>query len=287
MKKILTITILIITIMVTSGCNLIKNNLNTSKICTTIYPIQFLVEKLYGSHSKIESIYPTGADLNTYKLTSKQIKEYSKNDLFIYNGLTNEKNIAKNLRNENKNLFIIDIAEGFNYKYDIKELWMSPINYLMLAKNIKQGLNDYLKSSILKEEINENYNELDEKLSLMDADLRSIAAQAKKKNTETLIVTDDLFTYLQNYGFKIISLDPDTRTKTTISYAKESIKDIDHICIIVLDNKADQEISEFITNNGLKQININSMMDKPSHNENYLTQMQTFIDQIKNNCLKD
>ena len=47
------------------------------------------------------------------------------------------KTIAKNLINKNKNLLIIDVSNGLSYKNGVKELWMSPNNYLMLAKNIK------------------------------------------------------------------------------------------------------------------------------------------------------
>ena len=279
--------IVLILLVFTTGCSFVKDNLENAKICTTIYPIQFLTNKLYSEHSTIESIYPQGADINNYHLTNKQIKEYAKNDLFIYNGLTNEKKIAKNLINENKNLLIIDIANGLNYKYDIKELWMSPNNYLMLAKNIKEGLNDYLKSSIIKKDVNKNYNELAEKLSLMDADLRSIAKEASKNNKDTLIVNDDLFYYLQDYGFKVISLDPDTRTESTISNVNNGLKKKQYKSIIILDNNIDDEINKIIDEHKISQIHISSMIDKPTNNDNYLMQMQAFIDSIRNLCIKD
>ena len=287
MKKKFMLIIVLILLVFTTGCSFVKDNLENAKICTTIYPIQFLTNKLYSEHSTIESIYPQGADINNYHLTNKQIKEYAKNDLFIYNGLTNEKKIAKNLINENKNLLIIDIANGLNYKYDIKELWMSPNNYLMLAKNIKEGLNDYLKSSIIKKDVNKNYNELAEKLSLMDADLRSIAKEASKNNKDTLIVNDDLFYYLQDYGFKVISLDPDTRTESTISNVNNGLKKKQYKSIIILDNNIDDEINKIIDEHKISQIHISSMIDKPTNNDNYLMQMQAFIDSIRNLCIKD
>ena len=286
-KRFIYMIVIIIMTILTTGCSFVKDNLENAKICTTIYPVQFLTDKLYGEHSTIESIYPQGADIDNYRLTSKQIKEYAKNNLFIYNGLTNEKNIAKNLINKNKNLLIIDIANGLNYKYDLKELWMSPYNYLMLAKNIKEGLNDYLKSSIIKKEVNKNYNELAEKLSLMDADLRSIAREANKNNKETLLVTDDLFYYLQDYGFKIVSLDPDTRTESTINNVNNDLKKKKYNAIIILDNTIDDEINNIIDKHKISQVNISSMIDEPENNDNYINQMQTFIDSIRNLCIKD
>ena len=72
-------------------------------IYTTVYPIEYLTESLYSDYATISSIYPSGADVSNYSLTDKQIKEYAKGDLFIYNGLGNEKNIAKDLINRNDN----------------------------------------------------------------------------------------------------------------------------------------------------------------------------------------
>ena len=139
MKKIF---LLILSLFLLTGCSLKKDNLENATIYTTIYPIKYLTEFMYKDYSTIESIYPAGADVTTYELTDKQIKNYAKGDLFIYNGLSNEKTITKNLINKNRNLLIIDVSNGLSYTYGIKELWMSPNNYLMLAKNIKDVVFD-------------------------------------------------------------------------------------------------------------------------------------------------
>lgn len=68
-----------------------KDNLENATIYTTIYPIKYLTEFMYKDYGTIESIYPSGADVYNYELTDKQIKKYAKSDLFIYNGLSNEK----------------------------------------------------------------------------------------------------------------------------------------------------------------------------------------------------
>ena len=146
MKKIF---LLILSLFLLTGCSLKKDNLENATIYTTIYPIKYLTEFMYKDYSTIESIYPAGADVTTYELTDKQIKNYSKGDLFIYNGLSNEKTITKNLINKNRNLLIIDVSNGLSYTYGIKELWMSPNNYLMLAKNIRDYLKEYLDSKII------------------------------------------------------------------------------------------------------------------------------------------
>ncbi len=286
MKKIILLTF---ALLLLTGCDLQKDNLEDAKIYTTIYPIKYLTEKLYSNQATIESIYPAGADVNTYKLTKKQIKEYAKADLFIYNGLSSEKNITKNLINENKNLLIIDVAGGLSYNYDIKELWLSPNNYLMFAKNIKDYLKEYLSSKIIADELAKNYDELAEKLSLMDADLREIGKKASQSGTNTLVVSDNVFRFLENYGFNIVSLDEKTLTETSRSSIASSFKKGTYKYILVLDNNYTDNINNIIKEYEAKAVDVNSMTNISSTDDtnDYLTVMQEFIDNIRNICIVD
>ena len=275
-------------LLLLSGCSLNKDNLENAQIYTTIYPIKYLTEFLYKDYATIESIYPSGADVLDYELTDKQIKKYSKADLFIYNGLSNEKNITKNLINKNKNLLIIDVSNGLSYTYGVKELWMSPNNYLMLAKNIKDYLKEYLKSKIIIQYVDEKYEELSEILSLKDADLRSIGKEASSKGNNTLVVSDNTFKFLENYGFNIVSLDEETLTESSLNAIQSNFKKKQYSTIFVLDNNYTDNINDLIKKYGAKTIDIKSMINIDSTNtDDYLTVMQEFIDNIRNVCNVD
>lgn len=286
LKKIL---LLGISALLLTGCTLQKDSLDDATIYTTIYPITYLTNYLYSEHGTIESIYPAGADVNNYSLTDKQIKKYSKGDLFIYNGLSNEKNTAKDLIKKNKNLLIIDVTNGLNYTYDIKELWMSPNNYLMLAKNIKDYLNEYLESSIIKESIDTLYNELSENLSIKDAELRAIGEEAKENGTNTLIVSDDALKFLENYDFNIISLDEESLTTESFEAIENAFKKKTYKNILVLDNNYTDNINNLIDNYKANSIDVYSLtnIDDTENIEDYLTNMQNLIDNIKNLCNAD
>lgn len=286
MKKIL---LIVTTILLLTGCNLKKDNLENSTIYTTIYPIKYLTEFLYKDYANIESIYPAGADVTNYSLTEKQINKYAKADLFIYNGLSNEKNITKNLINKNRNLLIIDVSNGLSYTYGVKELWMSPNNYLMLAKNIKDYLKEYLQSSIITENVDHKYNELAEILSTKDADLREIGKKAMENGTNTLVVSDNVFRFLENYGFNIISLDEETLTESSLNSIKNSFKKKKYKNILVLDNNYTDNIKNIINDSKAKAIDVKSMMNTDANNntEDYLTVMQDLIDNIRNLCIVD
>lgn len=277
---------MLIPLMFLTGCNLKKDNLESATIYTTIYPIKYLTEFLYKDYATIESIYPSGADVVSYELTSKQIKKYAKADLFIYNGLSNEKTITKNLINKNKNLLIIDVSNGLSYTYGVKELWMSPNNYLMLAKNIKDYLKEYLDSKIIANYVDQKYEDLAEILSLKDAELRSIGKEAKEKGTNTIVVSDNVFKFLENYDFNVVSLDEETLTEGTLNSIRNNFKKENYNTILVLDNNYTDNINSIINDYKAKAIDVKSMINVDSDNtDDYLTVMQDLIDNIRNICL--
>src|SRR5699024_3893662 len=55
-------------------------------VYTSIYPIQFLAEKIAGDTAHVTSIYPPGVDAHTYEPTSREVTEIAKSDAFIYLG---------------------------------------------------------------------------------------------------------------------------------------------------------------------------------------------------------
>lgn len=284
--KLKKIILMLIPLMFLTGCNLKKDNLESATIYTTIYPIKYLTEFLYKDYATIESIYPSGADVVSYELTSKQIKKYAKADLFIYNGLSNEKTITKNLINKNKNLLIIDVSNGLSYTYGVKELWMSPNNYLMLAKNIKDYLKEYLDSKIIVNYVDQKYEDLAEILSLKDAELRSIGKEAKEKGTNTIVVSDNVFKFLENYDFNVVSLDEETLTEGTLNSIKNNFKKGNYNTILVLDNNYTDNINSLVKDYKAKTIDVKSMINVDSDNtDDYLTVMQDLIDNIRNICL--
>ena len=83
------------------GC-LKRDKYDNININVTSYPIEYITNYLYGDYSKVNMIYPSDVDVNNYELSPKQIKDYAKADMFIYNGLSKEKNIAASLLNKNK-----------------------------------------------------------------------------------------------------------------------------------------------------------------------------------------
>lgn len=286
MKKAFMTGLLCGLVLFTSGC-LEKNNLDNAKIYTTVYPIQYFTEVLYGSHSSISSIYPDGANVDSYRLTEKQQGTYSKADVFIYNGLTDEKQIAKDFSNRNRKLQIIDVAYGLKYKYGIEELWLSPSNALMLANNIKNNLETFIGSKFINEEIETNYKNLEETLSLKDAELRNIAKIASENGRNTLVVSSNMFRFLEDYGFQIITLE--NTNENGINILKKNFKNGTYKYLFVKNTEETSEIVNSLKSSGATVVSIPTMTtlsdENRKNNDNYFILMQEFIENIKNAVL--
>ena len=195
--------ILMITLFFITGC-FKKDSLEDVTIYTTNYPIEYITQRLYGTHASIFSVYPNDVDIKTYELNDKQLSDYSKGRLFIYNGISNEKNYALAMLNNNKKLLIIDAAMDMSFTNKEEEIWLDPSNFLMMARNVKEGFKEYITNTYMEKEIDENYDKLKIDISEIDAEINLIVENASNK---TIVVADDLFLFLEKYGLNVLSLE--------------------------------------------------------------------------------
>ena len=278
MKLIRSLVVLFITLILLTGC-FKRDNMDDISIAVTKYPIEYLVKNIYGFNSTVSSVYPVGSDVDTYTLSKKQLRKYSTNDIFVYNGLTDEKKIAAGLLNYNSSIKIIDVAKGLNDTYEEEELWLSPSNYLMLAQNIKDSLLSYTNSTILKQEINDAYEELKLNISMLDANIKVIAENA---NNKTIIVGNDLFKFLEKY---VLSIDESKNKKSDYQEAKNLVSNKSNSYVFVLEKSVNDENVAKLKNAGASIVSIKSLksltQDEINDGYDYLQYMNTFIDDLK------
>jgi len=239
MKKI-KIFIIVVLLFISTGC-LKEDSFEDIKVYTTVYPIEYITNYLYSEHSTIYSIYPDGIDINSYELSDKQIKNYSSSDLYVFNGLVlGQENLLK-MFNYNSKLKIIDATNTMEYKSNMLELWIDPSNFLMMCKNIKNGLQEYIDTKYLDAEIENKYDELAISVSNIDASLKLLSESI---NNNTIVTDSDALKFLEKYGFNVISLDSDTVTDKNISQAITFLSSANYKYIYVLD---ESNVSDIVT----------------------------------------
>ena len=281
MKRIFKGLLLLVAVLGLSTACFKRDDMENITIYTTVYPITYIINSLYGNYSTINSIYPNDIDINNYEFTDKQISDFADSNMFIYNGLSNEKEIARKLINKNKNLKIIDVSYGLkleNSDENPAELWMSPNNYLMLATTVKNNLVDFITNTYIKEEIEKNYKKIQVDISLIDAELRSVGSASKDKGKNTIIVSSNMFKYLENYGFNVISLED---SKNVTNELKNNFQNKTYEYIFIEDNKTNDTIDSLVKDYDAKTISVNTMTvlsdDEVKNNENYINITRSFI----------
>ena len=284
--KLCVLTLLIV--FMTSCVKVKINEFENSNIITTSYPLVFFTNSLYGDHAKVKSIYPNETNPNTLKFNDKQLDNFASNNLYIYLGQDSEQSkIAIELKNKNPNILLIDAGVGINTN-SRQELLLNPSNILMMAKNIKKGLEEYINNTYISKNIEKNLNDLNVKISEIDAELRLTYTNSKYK---TLVVTSNSLKFLEKYGFEVVSLDKLTRTNEDINYFKQLVKKGLVNYIYSLENIEDDDvITNLIRTTGVKKLTIRSLDtitdEEEKLNKNYYQIMNENIDLIKKETYK-
>lgn len=277
--------ILLSTILLLSGCTFFKRDtMEDINIITTIYPLEYLTNSIYGQSSIVNSIYPDDVNVDSYKLTDKQIKDTSEKDLFIYMGLTKDSDIAVELININKNLKLIDATFGMEYKQDISELWLNPSNLLMILQNIKNGLDEYIDNAYLKLEINDKFNDVKLELSELDATIKTTIENATKK---TIYTNDNSLLFLEKYGLKVIVVNENIELyEKHLALLNEVIANNKITYFFRLeDTELPKEVKKLVDDNKVKEIefrNLKNITDNERNNkQNYINITEKNIEVLK------
>lgn len=277
MKKISLITILCILVLTCTGCK--QDDMEDIDVVVTNYPNEYITSKLYGDHANLESIYPDGVSIDSFKVTNKKKDDYAKSGLFIYNGLIKkERNLALDLLDRNGDLKIIDTAYSLDETESEEELWLNPSELLMMAKNIELGLNEYVTSTYLKKEIDKNYESLKVTLSELDADYREAVNDTDDKE---IVVNSEKLKFLEKFGMTVYVIDDEASDKTIAEVSdlmqKEKISYIYNFKDDTLSNNSKNLLSKY---NNVKEVSLHKI-DNLTDNER--ESGKTYVSLMKDN----
>ncbi len=289
------ILILIMTLTLLSGCklNIDTDSMKDIKVYTTIYPIRYLIDSLYGTNSTIYSIYPSGVEPKDFQISDKKLEEYSQADLFVFNSLDKERDYAVKMINKNKKLKIIDVSMGMTYDNDVAELWLNPYNYLMMAQNTKNGLLEYISNPYLitNDEgtgVEDKYETLKYDLSRLDADIKETISLS---SYDTIVVDNDVFNFLSKYNLNVISLEEDDKlTDIKINEVKKLINEGKIKYIYSSKTETNNTCKKLIEDYGVELVTFNTMETVDggitNSNENYVTVMNNNLELLNKELYK-
>ena len=288
MKKLFGILLVLTLVFMSTGC-IKRDSMEDITIYTTNYPSEYITKRLYGDFSTVKSIYPDGVNINSYKLTDKQLEDYSNSDLFVFNGLSDEKNYVEPMRKINKNLKIIDTTLSMEYSDSVEQLWLDPSNFLMMAQNVKTGFGEYIDSYYLINKIEEKYEELKIEASNLDAKIKDTVSNG---NSKAIVVSDNMFKYLEKYGVTVYSLDEEN-TDINAVY-NEVLRMIQSGAIKYVFVKGNEEynstVQRLINNTNVKVQNWHTLSNLTENerleNEDYFTLMNYNLELLKNELYK-
>jgi len=289
--------LLFICIFSVTGC-FKRDTMEGINIYTSIYPIEYITNRLYGDYSQISSIYPNGVDIQLekcddctfkqYTLTDKQLLDYSQTDLFVFNALLHEGNYVKPMFTNNSNLKIINAADNLeiNDFYGLEESWLDPSRMLTISRNIKNGLFEYINNYYLKQDIENNFQELKEELDKL---ISKLGDTTKNADNKIIVVNNDVFKFLsrEKYGLTVYSLEENENlTNKTIEEVKSLIEDgtIKYIYIRQYD-EVNETIKQLIEGTDVEVIRIHMLTNltetEINNKQDYFTLMNENIDLLK------
>ncbi len=285
MKK--KLIVLITAILILCSCT-IKDDFSDKYVYTTIYPIEYATTMLYSEYGNVSSVYPNGAD-SKFEVSEKKKNTYADSEIFVYSGIAGEAPLARDLLNKNNKIKLIDATKGMQNNSKLTSVWLDPSNYLMLCSNIKSSLIDYNDNVYIKDEIENKYKQLNEKISELDVQLYDIG---KSGNYNTILTTNNVFNYLTKYNIEVISLDPNnTAIDKAYADAKKLIgeKKIQYVYYMQGDelNSAQEKL---IKDYSLVKVEINDMFsltdEERENGQNYITIMNEIIENYKKELYK-
>ena len=290
MKK---VSLIMVLVLLLTGCTVKEkaNNNHGEKLIvyTSFYPMYFLTDEIGKDNIELRMVIPTGVEAHDYEPSMKQLKEIEKADLFIYNGAGFESWADKLLET------ILDEKQTINASEEIElikvdkvadpHIWLNPIYMNTIGERIKEELINL--DGEHKEEYEENYQQLSDKLKKLDKEyLKTL--EDKKRNT--ILVSHAAFAYMaERYEFDQIAVmginpeqEPSPKTiADIIEIAKE--EDFQYIFLETLANPKTVEV--IAKESGLETLTLNPIEglteDEENKGEDYISIMERNLKNLK------
>ncbi len=221
-KRVLYIVLLAILTVIMAGCGstasskakMVQGKVN---VVTSFYPLYEFTRNIGGEYVNAINLVPAGVEPHDWSPKSRDIKNMTQAQVFVYQGAGFEgwvKDFLGSL-SADSTLKVVEASKGADLikttenkeEYD-PHAWLSPLNAVKMANNIKMALIE--ADPAHKDVFEQNYTKYAAKLTDLDARYKKEIARTSKKE---IAVSHHAFAYLcRDYGLtqmSIMGLSPD------------------------------------------------------------------------------
>ena len=278
MKNTFFIIIILLSIFILN-CNK-NNNKNSDKdnsgklqIYTSIYPIYDFTKKIGGEKISVYNMTKAGAEPHDFEITSKDMANLSKADLFIYNGGGME-HWVDTIKEALKDIKYINTSSNINENNLDPHFWLSPINAKIQMENIKNGLIEI--DSENKNYYESNYNLYANRLTELDEKIKTSLSDIKNRN---LVLTHPAFGHFcKEYSLNQIAIARDEADPKAMAEIIEFIKSNNVRAIFYEEFSSSKLVDSIAKETGIKILTLNPIESLSEENiasgEDYFSFME-------------
>lgn len=208
-KKLNIIIILLLPLIILSGCTLHKKNNQSFTVATTFYPMYAFTKAIVGNEGTVKMVMPSNVEPHDYEPSAKEMATMVDANAFVYNNPALESWVPRvkenftdtKVINASAGIPLITHGSGHHTSID-PHLWLSPKRAIQEVENIRDGLckANPKKATIFKK----NAAQYLAKLHQLDKDYAQTLHHVKHK---TIITQHMAFSYLaHDYGLKQYSI---------------------------------------------------------------------------------
>ena len=252
MKKVITTILVIIGIVLLTGCNSDENDTNKLVIRATNFPGYDFARAIVEDNANIKMLLKPGSEMHDFEPTPQDIKDIKNSDIFIYVGGESDEWIDDVLEDINtdktKVIKLMDLVniveeeqvEGMEEEEESEEeveydehVWTSPMNAITIINKLKEAIIELDQNN--KELYEKNANNYVDKLLEIDFQIKEVVANAKRKE----LIFGDRFPlryFVDEYNLSYYAAFPGCSEQTeasakTLTFLINKVKE-DHIPVV-------------------------------------------------------
>ena len=278
MKKILMIIFVLSSLV---GCSQASkyssNSSNKLKVYASIYPMYDFAKKICGDKADVYNMTSTGSEPHDFEITSKDMANLTKANLFIYNGGGME-HWVDTVKDSIKDLKYVETSFNINNEGLDPHFWLSPINAKKQMENIKNALAEIDAGNA--DYYNSNYNFYADRLDELDNHFKNVLSNIKNTN---VVVTHPAFGHFcKEYSLNQVAIARDEADPKAMSDTIAFIKNNGVKAIFYEDFSSSKLVDSIANETGVKILTLNPI---ESLSEEYINAGEDYFSVMEENLI--